>query len=162
MPPDDIRRLMDFPDLKAVDDYANASYELVKSIITEFKDMSPGHEPEYIGPEPYMDLVDASKRMQLAYLVAKKNKLPEDRLQLFRDFLQDANAILNPPAPPPPAMAPGAPMLGGPPTMGAPPPPGMTMPAPANMAMGQPPPPGSPPPPGPMPPGMPAPPPPLQ
>jgi hypothetical protein len=156
LPPDDIRRLLDFPDIQAVDDYANASYELVKSIIEEFKDMA--REPEYIGPEPYMDLLDGTKRMQLAYLVAKKNRLPEERLQLFRDWIQDAHAILNPPAPPPPAPVPGAPLMGGPPTMGAPPPPSTTMPAPAGLALGgPPPPPGMPPGPPPMPPPPPGP-----
>jgi hypothetical protein len=153
LPPDDIRRLLDFPDIKAVEDYANASYELVKSIIEEFKNM--GQEPSYIGPEPYMDLEDGTKRMQLAYLVAKKNKLPEERLQLFRDWIQDAHTLLNPPAPPPAAPAPGGPLAGGPATMGAPPPPATTMPAPAGLAMGGPPPavppmPQGPPPPPPM------------
>ncbi len=152
-PPDDLRRAMDFPDLKAMDDYADASFALIQSYIQDWKDLSK--EPDYSGPEPFMDLVDGTKRVQLAYLVAKRNKLPEERLQLFRDWIADAQKILNPPPPPPAAPAPGANLLGGPPTLGAPPPPGATLPAPAGMAMGLP---GGPPPAaGPMPPPGPAP-----
>jgi hypothetical protein len=136
MPPDDIRRLTDFPDTKALNNYQDASYDLIQSFIMDWKNLSK--EPEYYGPEPFMDLVDGMKRVQLAYLVSKRNKLPESRLQLFRDWMSDAKELLSPTPPPPPAPSPGAPLGGGPATLGAPPPPGQTLPAPAGMAMGMP------------------------
>jgi hypothetical protein len=124
-PPDAIRRMMNYPDIQSENDYADASYNLIQEIIASFKELA--REPDYIGPEPYMDLQDGIKRMQLAYLVAKKNKLPEERLQLFRDWIQDASAILNPAL----QSTPGSTPVGGPATMGAPPPVSTTGPAPA-------------------------------
>ncbi len=117
--PDDAKRMLDFPDLEAVANYANASYDLVMEIIASIVDAD---EPEYIGPEPYMDLQNGLKRVQLAYLRAKKNKLPEERLQMLRNWMSDAHDLLSPP--PPPAQPPGMPPPGAMPP-GAPPGPPM-------------------------------------
>ncbi len=123
--PDDAKRMLDFPDLEAVANYENASYDLVMEIISSIVDAP---EPEYIGPEPFMDLQNGLKRVQLAYLRAKKNKLPEERLQMLRNWMSDAHDLVSPPPPPaqpmPPAGAapPGPPMP--PPPQGPPMPPG--------------------------------------
>ena len=123
----DAMRLLDFPDLEAFSAFENASYSLVMDIIM---DMTHGR---YTGPEPFMDLGDALKRVQLAYLKWKRQGLPEDRLDLFRRWMTEAKTeldaqaantngappMLPPGMPPPPPGAAPPPMP--PPTMGAPP-----------------------------------------
>ena len=139
----DAKRLLDFPDLEAESDIQNAAYNAIQQTIAGF--LQPG-EPKYRGPEPFMDLEGGIKRVQMAYIKAWCDEVPEERLQLFRDWMAAANDILNPPQPPaPPGPPPGPP---GPPMgpEGPPMPPGP--PGPAG-----PPPEG--PPPGDMPPNIP-------
>lgn len=129
--PGDAKRLLDFPDLQQESNFANASYDLTMEMIQKMIDKG-----EYMSPEPFMNLEDSIKRTQLAYLRAKLDGVPEERLELLRRFMMDANDILNPPPPPvdpnapqpmppgPPGMPPGPPMD---PSMM--PPPGMPDPA---------------------------------
>ena len=112
--PGEAKRLLGFPDLAAYESLSNASYDLVQSMISSMLDRG-----EFVGPEPMMDLGDGLKRVQLAYLKAKMQKVSEERLQLLRDWMVQAQELLSPPPPPvPPGPPPGA---EAPP--GAPPPP---------------------------------------
>jgi hypothetical protein len=100
---DDARRLLDFPDLKAANDFASASYDLTMSIIDDIT-----KKGVYLGPIPLANLQDAIKRFQLAYLQAKRRKVPEDRLNMLLTWIQEAKDILEaPPDVPPPALPPG-------------------------------------------------------
>ena len=104
------RRLLDMPDLEEFSSYENASYNMTMRVVTEIL-----HEGRYIGPEPHMDLAEAVKLVQLAYVKARFENAPEDRLELLDRWMSAAQAILAPPPPPPGAGAPP-----GPPTPGAP------------------------------------------
>ena len=132
------RRLLDNPDLEALNDLENASFNLVAKIKHQILDGG-----EYIPPEPYMDLGipwspaapaqpgEAIKYMQNSYLMAKMGGVREDRLERLDRWITTAMSILNkdrPPVPPPglplPPGAmppPGAPLV-GPPGAGPPPP----------------------------------------
>lgn len=80
--------LLDFPDLEAFMGYKNAPVEMVKKIIYRIL-----KEGEYQTPEPYMNLTVAQQMAQLAYLKAKNDNVPEERLDLFRRFIDDCAAL---------------------------------------------------------------------
>jgi len=122
--PNDAKRLLDFPDLEAVSNQENASYNLVMDLISDIK-----NEGTYSGPEPFMNLQQALKMFQMGYLQAKRDAVPEDRLELMRQWMTEANDMLAgdqaqlppgpdagapPGQPPPPGAPPGAPMPGDP------------------------------------------------
>jgi hypothetical protein len=88
------RRLLNDPDLKEYDSYADASYDLTMSMIGDI--LSRG---EYAPPEPEMDLDDAIKRAQFAYLKARRLKAPEDRLEMLLQWIQQCKDSKPAPAP---------------------------------------------------------------
>lgn len=138
--PDDGRRLLDMPDLEQLNSLENAAYDVVMMSVERMID-----EGEYFGPEPYMGpeyLQQAIHIVQMQYLKARLNFVPEDRLALLRRWMDEAADKLAPPAPPPEATAPGLP-------------PGAPPPGPPGAPPGGPPGPGGPPPGLPMPPGAP-------
>lgn len=108
--PQQAKRLLDFPDLEAVADLENASHELVEELIERML-----YEGLYEEPEPYLDLVDALHTTTNAYLRAKIDKAPDERLRLLRMFIDalkgnipPANDVAPPTGEAPPPM-PGAP-----------------------------------------------------
>jgi hypothetical protein len=94
--PEDGRRLLEMPDLEAFESYENASYDNIMRAAEEICENG-----RYYGPEPYMNLADAIKRMQMCYLKARLDNVPEDRLELMRRWIDEAVALAQPPAPPP-------------------------------------------------------------
>lgn len=135
----DGRRLLDFPDLKAANSYANASYDLTMSIIDGI--IKRG---DYVGPVPLMDLQDAVKRFQLATLQAIRRRVPRERVDMLMTWIQQATDILQPPqpaAPPAPELPPAgaAPPMPPPDAGGMPPPPDAGMPPAPPGPMGPPP-----------------------
>lgn len=114
--PEDGRRLLDMPDIEAINSYESASYdntmEAARRIIEEGK---------YFGPVGQMDLADAVKRMQQVFLKARFDGVKPDRLDMLDRWIQEAKEQLDELQPPPPPPQPGPP---GPPGPGAPPPPG--------------------------------------
>lgn len=113
------KRLLDMPDLDEELSFENASYNLTMKIINQI--LNGG---EYVGPEPYQDLQESLKLMQLAYVKAKLEDVPEERRILLTQWMAQAQAILNPPQPPAPPMPAGAPVQAGPPGAPLGPPPG--------------------------------------
>lgn len=113
-------RLLKVPDTDAYMSAANASYNLVQQIIDDI--LTRG---DFTAPEPEMDLTsddNVIKHMQTAYLQAKRNRVPEEKLDLMRRWIAEAQALkAPPPAPPGPTVAnangapPPAPMNGAPP-----------------------------------------------
>jgi hypothetical protein len=85
---DDGRRLLDFPDLKSVTDIYNASEEDINRTIDKLV-----HDGKYMAPEPYQNLSLGIMLMQNAYLLYKAKNCPEDRLELLRQWIQDAQAM---------------------------------------------------------------------
>lgn len=111
-------RLLDFPDLKAAQTIEEASYEYTQDLIDDLK------HGEYRPPEPFMNLAESIKMVQLAYLVNKRNGLPFDKLELFINWIAQAKDLLQSGIGNAPQPAPGAPPPGGPPPGGGGAPPG--------------------------------------
>lgn len=124
------RRLNDgIPDLEEEDSYEFASYNLTMQMITQI--LKKG---EYHPPEPFMNLDptnedNAIHLFQMAYLKARMSNVPEERLEMMRQWIQQALDMQKSAAPPPP---PGPPP--GPPPPGAAPPPGPPPHPPVPMA----------------------------
>lgn len=140
---DEAKRAMDYPDLEQMANLANASYDMTEDLIAAMLD-----DGEYMQPPPVLNLEQAKVQVTQALVKAWKDKRPEDRLQLLRDFLEDLRTLpllgAQPEAPqmmaggagtPVLAAAPGqTPMMAppsGPPGM-PPGPPGPPQPAPGN------------------------------
>ena len=111
------RALLDYPDLAAVNDMATASQEIFSMMIERILEKGI-----YQPPEPYMNLAMGIQMMQSAYLRAKINSVPEDRLELFRRFIEDSIGMLaamqagaQQPAMGPMGPGPEAPQQGAPP-----------------------------------------------
>lgn len=87
--PEEGLKLLDFPDLKSYVDRKNAGLEDIEKMIELMID-----EGEYQTPEPYQDLSNGIKMMQQAYLLYRTQNAPEERLDLFRRWIEDANELL--------------------------------------------------------------------
>lgn len=84
----DATKLLDFPDLEGFYDFENSSVEDIESVIEKFIDGG-----EYETPEPYQDLAYGQVMMQKAYLLFKSQGAPEEKLDLFRRWIEDAKAL---------------------------------------------------------------------
>jgi hypothetical protein len=104
-------KLMDFPDLEWAMGLINAGMDDIDRMIENLLEKG-----QYQPPEPYQNLQMGIPYMQSAYLRAKDDGVDEERLELMRRWMSEADSLLNPPPPPAP---PGAGMDGPP---GAPPP----------------------------------------
>jgi hypothetical protein len=89
-------RLLDYPDLQEYMSLANAAIEDIENQIEQIIENG-----EPCLPEPYMDLKLGIQMMQSAYLRSKNDKVPEDRLELLRTWINEANRLLTPPTPTP-------------------------------------------------------------
>ncbi len=116
---DDGKRLLDFPDLEQVVSLDVAASEDLDRVLELMIDHG-----KYEAPEPFQNLQMAVPKVQSAYLRAKLDGVPEDRLELLRQFMADCTALLQqagalgpPPGAPPPEPE------GAPPSPAAPAPP---------------------------------------
>lgn len=97
--------LMDMPDIDASNSLNLASLEAIKWIVSSILD-----DGTWISPEPEMDLPYSLKRMQLAYLRAKQDGAPQDRLDMMQEWMAACkDLIVSLSAPPPGAVPPLAP-----------------------------------------------------
>lgn len=87
--PEQGRELLDVPDLEGAMDLMNAAVDDAKYIIECLTDKG-----KYIAPEPFMNLQLTIQMMQSAYLRASVDGLPEDRLDLMRTWISDAQAMM--------------------------------------------------------------------
>src|SRR5207253_1545353 len=85
-------------DLDEANATAFASQEDIEYLIEDLLDGKP-----YEAPEPYQDLAYGLKRMQSAYLRARRQGAPDDVLDNLRTWMLDAQAMVAPPAPAAPA-----------------------------------------------------------
>jgi len=135
--PQTANELLDFPDLERFMDLERAGTEAIDRAIENMLD-----EGLREVPEPYIDLQLALKRTQASYNKAQNDGVDEDRLQLLRDYMTAAHALMQKAQleqmklagavasqnqPPPPA--PGAPPAPGPDGQ----PPGALTPGPGGM-----------------------------
>lgn len=82
-------RLLDFPDLEAYQSREEAHIDDIERAIELIVE-----DGQYETPEPYQDLRLGIKLMQQAYLLYRTQKLPEEKLDLFRRWMADANELL--------------------------------------------------------------------
>jgi hypothetical protein len=82
-------KLLDFPDLEQYYNLNNSGVEDIDKTIEMIVDKG-----EYLTPEPYQNLEFGIKAMQQAYLHYKTENLPEDRLELMRRWMSDANDLI--------------------------------------------------------------------
>lgn len=107
IPQDQALALLDFPDLEGFISLQTAAQDNIERYLETMMD-----EGRYMPPEPFMNLELALTMTQNAYLRAKCDNLPEDRLELLRTFMDDINTLLGANQPPPelPPPAPGGPV----------------------------------------------------
>lgn len=82
-------KLLDFPDLKSTMSYLNSALEDIERMIESM--ISQG---KYETPEPYQNLELGIQKCQQAYLLYKSQNAPDERLELLRRWIEDANALL--------------------------------------------------------------------
>lgn len=101
--------LLDFPDLEGFTTLANAAVNDIKWQIEQILDKG-----NYSSPEPYQNLQLGVSMMTSQYLRSKNEGVPEERLEMMRQWIDEAAAMLKPPAPTvtpvaPPMVAPALP-----------------------------------------------------
>lgn len=123
------KRLYELPDLEAENELDSSDTDVIDRAMDIM--VTTGR---YLSPEPFDNLDLIIQRAGKFYNVCRQHEVPEDRLQLLRDYMADARSLKEQAAaaeaakaPPMPPAGP-APMGGEPPPM-PPGPPGMTPPA---------------------------------
>lgn len=94
-------QLLDFPDVQEFTSLATADIDNTKRLIGRML-----YDGKYEPPDPLMNLQLALKMTQQAYLKAKCDNAPEDRLEMLRQFIEELLVKLLPQNEPAPAMAP--------------------------------------------------------
>lgn len=86
---EDGMKLLDFPDLQEYYNFNNAGLENIERAIELMVDKG-----EYQTPEPYQNLQLGIQKIQQAYLMYKNSNAPEERLELLRRWIEDAQSLL--------------------------------------------------------------------
>jgi len=86
---EDGMKLLDFPDLKEFYNFNNAGIEDIEDQICKIIE-----DGKYLTPEPYQNLELGIQKMQQAYLRYRSAGAPEERLELFRRWIEDARALI--------------------------------------------------------------------
>lgn len=87
---EDGMKLLNFPDLKAYYNLSTAAGYDIDRLIEKFID-----DGQYETPEPYQNLEYGKTKMQQAYLYYRSKGAPEERLELFRRWIEDAQGLVN-------------------------------------------------------------------
>lgn len=95
------RKLMDFPDLQQVFDEENAARDNFESQIEKILD-----DGVAFPPQPFDDLALGLKVYRNAYNRARLDDVPEDRQEMIRTWIEQAQAMAPQPAPQSPPGAP--------------------------------------------------------
>ena len=87
--PQEGRKLLGWPDLKAFEDKKNAEMDLIEKIIYDIAE-----DGKYTTPDPYMNLELLKLQAKEAIVYYMLHNLPESRLEMFRDLIEDVDTIL--------------------------------------------------------------------
>ncbi len=99
------RRLLDFPDLQQMEMLENASEERIFQILDRIVE-----EGSYTPPDPFMNLALATKLVVDYINLYGAAKLEEEKMEMFRTFFTQIQALVQASQPPaPPQAQPGAP-----------------------------------------------------
>jgi hypothetical protein len=85
----DGKKLLDFPDLESVMNLETANLENIERQIDIMI-----NKGTYEAPEPYQDLELAVQKVQQAYLYYRHQDAPEERLELLRNYIEDAQGLI--------------------------------------------------------------------
>lgn len=96
--------LLDFPDLESFMNLQTAAIDDISMLLEKMIE-----EGEYNTPEPYMNLKLAINMTQSAYLRARTESVPEERLELLRRFMEDCNQLIQMSQAPASPIIPGGP-----------------------------------------------------
>jgi hypothetical protein len=105
------KRLLDFPDIEAQEELANAQEDYLHMILEKMI-----HEGEFIAPEPQDDLQLALELFKQYYAYAKCHNVEEEKLELLRQFSEQVLDLIQKATEPTPeemqaqAMPPANPM----------------------------------------------------
>lgn len=86
------KRLLDYPDLDAEENLANAALDYLHDILDKIIE-----EGKFTPPEPFDDLVQARKLALEYYAQGKLNNLDEGKLELLRRFMKQIDVLTAPP-----------------------------------------------------------------
>jgi hypothetical protein len=111
--PERAKKLMDMPDLESDTDLDVAALDDIEATMERMIDGG-----EYEPPEPYQNLTLGSAMMKNSYLKCKNDGVPEEVLEMLRNWVVDAETMLKPLQPPVDPAA-GAPAMPGQPDMNA-------------------------------------------
>lgn len=89
--PEEAGSLLDFPDVNAVMSIKNAARDDITHTLELLL------KGDYVSPEPFQNLQMGIQYLQSAYLKYKNKNVPEDKLQLIREWIDEAMMLLNPP-----------------------------------------------------------------
>ncbi len=109
--------LLDFPDLSAEKNIRLAALKNIDWVISEMLEKGVYH-----APQPFQDLQLGLQRVNSAYLMAFTDHAPEERLDILRRWLENAEEMLTMGALPPEGAPPPPPVPGAPPVEAALPP----------------------------------------
>jgi hypothetical protein len=93
-------KLLDFPDIESYTSLSNAALD---DLLATIEDVI--NDGKYTPPEPYQDLQTGLKLFQSSYLKAKRDKVPEKKLDLLRRWMAAADAMIKAATPQQPAEA---------------------------------------------------------
>lgn len=112
---DEARYLFEIHDLDAISKLRLAPFETLLDVLESIIDRG-----EYVAPEPFQPLQQSVELVQLAYLRAKLDAVPEERLDMLRIYMSQTQALIarSQPAPQAQAPMPGMPQPGMPLTPG--------------------------------------------
>ena len=113
--PSEVLDILGFPDTDELSKRRNAPRHIIERNIYEMV-----YKGTLVTPQPYDDHALALKLVNESYSLARLDGVPEDRLQLLREYMDATEAAiekLKPPPPPPPPMDAGMPPTGAMPTM---------------------------------------------
>lgn len=106
------KRLLDFPDLEAVDDRQDAEEEYLEKILEKITEGDASAD-DYTPPGPD-DNLDLAKELVLEYIAqGKRDNLEEEKLEMLRNFNDQIDVLKMKAMPPPMPGAPGMPPGGG-------------------------------------------------
>lgn len=100
--PQTARRLLDFPDLDAEENLANAQMDYLHQILDKITE-----DGDFTAPDPFDNLQMARKLAMEYYSQGKLNNMPEDRLEMLRQFMQQIDMLTQAANPPAPQAMPG-------------------------------------------------------